>query len=344
MGLDLIQPVIAVPAEKSQDQCYPWMWLEGEIRSITESLPWSHEWTGTYGGRPFGRLRARNGQLIAPIQHIQRFLYSCQYMRIDITWTVPQLFEAIVQICRHNQVVDGYIDIEAYLPITQRDQPMAGHGIYNPKVRQGQVGIQIWMLAEYLGQGALERGIRCYLSPVPRPGQPPAGVKLGTYFLARHWKENATLAGYDEVIFTYEDKWGEVSLADASAAELIVKLKGEPNVCRIVPNHHGILGGITRHIACEILSRDFGQVIQQTPISWKTLVGEQVVGMVVVGTATLVVPVCSIFNPEGPVSYPIGNGQPHPLMLELGHRIRTVFAKGHNANYHIPNLFAPIGP
>lgn len=327
---------------ESLDRRYPWRWLDGTFFRVQQPFPWTDEWGAIYGGHPFGRLRIINGRLIALQRHIKRFVESCKFMCFEIAHTAEQLCLATIQTCIKNDAHDGYITIDAYLP-ADSTQPMAGLGIYNPAVTKAVISIAIIKFDEYLGVNAQATGINCCLADRPRNTDIPAGVKIGRYQVARRAKARALQLGCQEALFTFEKDFGDVYLSDGSAAELLVIHKDEPNTCFIVPNTHGILGGITRDICCAILEKKLGFMIRSEPIPWGWLISHQIQELALVGTATYSVPVCNILNPAGDkhVWYPIGTGKPQQTMSELGSSLRKILIDGTH-DYGISNLFTPV--
>ena len=96
----------------------PWIWKNGQLIAWDDAL--AHVLTHTlhYGGGAFEGIRVyatQNGPAIFRLQeHVDRLVYSCRVLGMNLPWDASALFDAVVDTVRANGLQSGYIRPIAY--------------------------------------------------------------------------------------------------------------------------------------------------------------------------------------------------------------------------------------
>ena len=216
------------------------IWMDGEF------VPWDeatvHILTPTlhYGWGVFEGIRAyatdRGPAVFQLRPHIERLFRSARvYPPLDeIPYDVDDVIEAVLETIRRNGHDACYIRPVVYL----------GYGEMglNPLPSKPRISIATWEWGTYLGEEALQKGVRVMISSYRRIGKntiPPASKTNGQYINSSLAKVEALKAGYDESIMLSEDGF----LAEGTGENLFVI---HDEVIKTPPLSDGPLGGITR--------------------------------------------------------------------------------------------------
>jgi branched-chain amino acid aminotransferase len=161
------------------------------------------------------------------------------------------------------------------------------------------VVVAVWPWGAYLGEDALEHGVRCKVSSYRRIGPntlPPAAKASGQYINSVLAKLEASRCGYDEAILLNEHG----SLADGSGENVFVVRDG---VVHTPPTSDSCLPGITRSSLIRIATA-LGYEVREVPLVRTDLYFADEVFLC--GTAAEVTPVASVDDHEiggrGPVT------------------------------------------
>ena len=262
------------------------IWLDGElvdwssanVHVLTHTL---HYGLGAFEGiRCYERADGRS-HVFRLEDHIRRLFDSAKLCMMEIPYTEGQLAEACKQTLRANKQRSAYVRPLVFLG----DGAMGLYALTN-RVR---VAITTWAWGTYLGEEALEHGIRAKVSSFQR-NHPNAmlakGKIVGHYVNSILAKREAMAAGYQEAIML--DHEGYVS--EASGENLFLVRDG---VVRTPPWGSSILGGITRDCVLHIL-RDQGVPVVEARFSRDELYLADEVFLC--GTAAEVTPVREIDN------------------------------------------------
>ena len=128
----------------------------------------------------------------------------------------------------------------------------------NPLLAPVNVTIAVWPWGAYLGEDALEQGVRIKISSWRRNGQnslPAAAKATGQYINGVLAKIESLNAGYDEAVLLNEQGF----VTDGSG-ENIFAVRG--GVLTTPPIHAGCLDGITRATVIR-LARDLGYEVRE---------------------------------------------------------------------------------
>ncbi|MBM3178880.1 MAG: branched-chain amino acid transaminase [Chloroflexi bacterium] len=234
------------------------IWMNGEMvpfekATIHMLTPALH-----YGAAVFEGIRAYNtdkGPAVFRLkEHIERLLDSARVLGFrEFPWTVDQVSEAIRETVRVNGFKDCYIRPLMYLD----------GGGWNLNVDSGKpsLAIAVWEWNNYLGDEALEKGIRANISSFTRhhPNVMMTKAKIsGNYANSILAKTESQRLGFEEAIML--DPQGYI--AECTGENLFVVRHGKI----ITPSTAPVLEGITRH-SIHTIAQDLGYRILEQPIS-----------------------------------------------------------------------------
>jgi branched-chain amino acid aminotransferase len=255
-----------------------YVWLNGELREqsaaqvpfLTAGL---HYGIGVFEG--IRAYQTDTGPAVFRLrEHIDRLLNSALVLGWkSLPFTVEELMEGVLQTVAANELQDCYIRPLVYL----------AEGGWTLCLDNGvpHVGIATWKWEAYLGQEALERGVRANTSSFTRHHANVTMTKAkicGNYVNSVLAKTESVRLGFDEAIML--DPQGYV--AECTGENLFYVRKG---VIYTTPSA-GILEGITRD-SLIALARDLGYSVVEQPVSRDQLYGADEV--FVSGTAAEVI-------------------------------------------------------
>jgi branched-chain amino acid aminotransferase len=259
-----------------------YIWMDGELVPYEQATVHFLSPTLHYGFGAFEGARCYdtpNGPAAFRLyEHLKRFVDSALILGIlDFPYTVEELREAVHETIRVNNLRACYIRPALY---------MDGSLGLNAQGYQTRVGIAVWEWGAYLGEEALEKGVRMTVSSFTRlhPNIMMTKAKAaGNYVNSIMAKTLAHRAGYDEAIML--DPEGYVS--ECSGMNIFVV---RDNVI-YTPARATILEGITRDSVVTI-ARDLGyEVVEEQIVRDQLYIADEVF---VTGTAAEVTAVCEI--------------------------------------------------
>jgi branched-chain amino acid aminotransferase len=166
-------------------------WQDAKIHVLTHALH--------YGSGVFEGIRAydtKRGPAVFRLQdHIRRLFRSALLYHMEIPYSAEELREAVKETIRANDLQACYIR-----PLVFRGYGEMG---LNPMLASVNVTIAVWPWGAYLGEEALESGVRVKVSSWKRNDHntiPPAAKATGQYINSSLAKMEAVKAGYDEAI------------------------------------------------------------------------------------------------------------------------------------------------
>ncbi len=246
-------------------------WKEATIHVLTHSFH--------YGSAAFEGIRCYKGERGAAIfrlkDHVERLFDSARIYRMTVPFTSDQVLTACVETVRANKLDECYLR-----PLIYRGYGKMG---VNPIGCPVNVMIAVWPWGAYLGEGALDRGIRAKVSSWQRvhPNTVATKAKMtGNYVNSILATMEAKEDGYEEAILL--DPSGCVA---EGAGENLFCVKDE--IIR-TPLSTDILMGITRETVMTI-ARDLGYEVREETMSRDMLYIADEVFMC--GTAAEVTPV-----------------------------------------------------
>jgi branched-chain amino acid aminotransferase len=222
--------------------------------------------------------------------HLQRLHQSARLLHMELPYSVDELHAACLEVVGVNGLAECYL------------RPIAFYGYGELGVHPGtnpvDVVVMTWPWGTYLGEDALEKGVRAKVSSWKRVGPntiPHVAKATGIYLNSMLAVLEATRAGYEEAILLTDDGY----VADGSGENVFV-VKDE--IISTPDLSASILQGITRHTVIEI-AQTLGYAVHERQLLRSDLYVADEVFMC--GTAAEVTPVRSVDDHEIGVPGPL---------------------------------------
>jgi branched-chain amino acid aminotransferase len=187
-------------------------------------------------------------------EHAQRLVDSVRIIDMpELSYTVEQIEEAILQTVKVNEFAECYIRPLVYMA-------EGGMGLHFIGAKSG-LGIAVWEWGNFLGPEAMEKGIRANISTFTRHHINVMMTKskaAGNYVNSALAKTESLKLGFDEAIML--DPQGYV--AECTGENIFIVRNGKV----YTPPVATVLGGITRD-ALLTVARDLGYEVLEQPIS-----------------------------------------------------------------------------
>jgi branched-chain amino acid aminotransferase len=230
-------------------QTTPKIWMNGELVDWDKAQIHVLTHTLHYGMGVFEGIRAyetANGPAVFRLtDHILRLFNSAKIMGMEIPYTPEELIDATKATVASTGLPSCYVRPIAYY----------GYGEMglNTLPCRIDVAIACWPWGAYLGDDAVEKGVRMKISSWTRHDHntmPPASKTTGNYVNSSLAKVEALKAGYDEAIMLA----GNGLVAECTGENIFVSRNG---VVLTPPLSAGALEGITQNSVINI-GRDLG--------------------------------------------------------------------------------------
>jgi branched-chain amino acid aminotransferase len=235
-----------------------YLWMNGELVEYEKATLHFLTPVAHYGAGVFEGIRCyatpRGPAVFRLREHIERLWDSALVFGFrSLPYTIEQLMSAVKQTVKANDFTECYIRPLVYLT----------NGGWNLNVDTGQagVGIAVWEWNNYLGEEALEKGIRANISSFTRhhPNVMLTKAKIaGNYANSILAKTESVRLGFDEAILL--DPQGYV--AECTGENIFIVQRG----VIYTPPIMAILEGITRDSLIK-LAADLGYRVVEQPIS-----------------------------------------------------------------------------
>ncbi|SME90461.1 branched-chain amino acid transaminase [Desulfovibrio gilichinskyi] len=222
-------------------------WDDAQVHVLTHTLH--------YGAGVFEGIRAYccvdgKSAVFRLKDHVVRLFDSAKIIGIKIPFTIDEIVDAIIETLKVNGLKEGYIRPLVFIG----DGVMGVHPGSNPI----RVAIATWPWGAYLGEEALEKGIRVKTSSFNRHHVNAMMTKAkacGNYVNSILAKVEAVTDGYDEALML--DTQGFVSEATGENIFIV-----KDNIIKTTPLT-SVLPGITRASLMKV-ARDLGyEVVEQ---------------------------------------------------------------------------------
>lgn len=231
------------------------IWMNGKLVNHDDATIHVLSHVVHYGTSFFEGIRAYktdNGAAIFKLEeHVKRLINSAKIYRTEIPYTEAEIAQAIIDTVRENNLDSGYIR-----PIVYRGYNVLG---VDPMKCPVEFVVAAWSWGAYLGEEALNKGIKVQVSSWRRPAPdtlPSLAKAGGNYLSSQLIRMEANHNGYEEGIAL--DYLGNVS--EGSGENLFVVLDGK----LITPNMaSSALGGITKATVIELAKKIGYEVIEQ---------------------------------------------------------------------------------
>ena len=250
----------------------------------------------------------RGPAIFRAAEHMERLVNSARILGFrELPYTAAELVEAAIETIRANEFPACYI------------RPLIYHTTPNPTLNldigEARVGIAVWEWVAYLGEEAIEKGVRANISSFTRhaPNIMMTKAKItGNYANSVLAKTESVRLGFDEAIML--DPQGYV--AECTGENLFLVRKG----VIFTPQTAGVLEGITRD-SLIALAGDLGFELKEMLISRDQLyISDEVF---VCGTAAEVVAVTEVDFRT------IGSGRMGPITRQLQQVFKTLVSGKH---------------
>ena len=170
-------------------------WADAKIHVLSHAL---HYGTGVFEG--IRAYETSRGPAVWHMdEHLRRLYRSAKLYHLDIPFSVEAVGEGMKDVIRANGLRSCYVR-----PLVIRGYGEMG---VNPLNAPVNVIIAVWPWGAYLGEDALEQGVRIKISSWRRNGQnslPAAAKATGQYINSVLAKVESLKAGYDEAIMLNE--------------------------------------------------------------------------------------------------------------------------------------------
>ncbi len=282
-------------------------WEEANVHILTHSL---HYGLGVFEGIRCYLCHDGESAVFRLREHVDRLFDSAQIGDIKIPYSKREISDACKQTLRVNQLKEGYI----------RPIVFIGEGVMGvyPGDNPIQVAIITWSWGAYLGEGALEKGIRVKVSSYTRHHVNVMMTKAkicGNYVNSVLAKREVMKMGYDEALML--DTEGYVS--EASGENIFMVKNG---VLKTTPLT-SILSGITRDSVIQIAKAKKIALLEERFTRDELYTAEEAF---FTGTAAELTPIREVDDRT------IGNGKPGPMTKELQAAFFDI-VKGKNPSY-----------
>ena len=266
-------------------------WKDATVHVLTHSLH--------YGLAAFEGIRCYKGKSGSAIfrlqEHVDRLFDSAHIGLMSMPYDKKQIADAIVETVRINRLEACYIRPLVYI----------GYGAMgvHPGDNPIRVAIAVWKWGAYLGDEALEHGMRACISSFTRHHvnvSMTRGKISGYYVNSILAKQQAKADGYDEAILL--DPEGYV--AEGTGENVFIVRRG---VLKTTPLT-SVLEGITRNSVIELAREQSIPVTEERFTRDEMYVADEVF---VTGTAAELTPVTEIDRRK------IGSGKPGPITSAL---------------------------
>jgi branched-chain amino acid aminotransferase len=282
-------------------------WEEANVHILTHSLH--------YGLAVFEGIRCYlcpdgKSAVFRLREHVDRLFDSAQIGDIKIPYSKRQISEACKETLRVNQLREGYI----------RPIVFIGEGVMGvyPGENPIQVAIITWSWGAYLGEEALEKGIRVKVSSYTRHHVNVMMTKAkicGNYVNSVLAKREVMKMGYDEALML--DTEGYVS--EASGENIFMVKNGSLKTTPLT----SILPGITRDSVIQIAKAKKIALLEERFTRDELYTAQEAF---FTGTAAELTPIREVDDRM------IGNGKPGTMTKELQAAFFDI-VKGKNPNY-----------
>jgi len=257
-----------------------------------------------YGDGVFEGIRAYNGKIFKLEEHIARLFDSARAILLKIPMSAQQLCDACVRCCALNNVRDGYIRL-----VVTRGVGSLG---LNPESCPRPTVFIIADAIQLYSPEVYEKGMRLVTASTRRvaPAAFSPAVKSLNYLNNILAKIEGRLAGAQEVLILNEQGY----VAECSGDNIFV-IKN--NTIYTPPIYAGALGGITRRVAIELLTRAGHRVVESQLTRYDIYVADE---CFLTGTGAEIVPVIEL---DGRL---IGEGRPGTITTSLISEYRKLTA------------------
>lgn len=276
------------------------IYINGEMKDEKEATISVFDHGLLYGDGVFEGIRAYHGKVFMLDEHIERLYRSARAIALDIQMPPAEMAKAVVQTCKENDMVDGYIRL-----VVTRGVGTLGLNPYqckSPQVIIIAAGIQLYPVELY------EKGLSIITVGTARnhPEAINPKIKSLNYLNNVLAKIEALNAGCMECIMLNPQGY----VAEASGDNIFIVMKDT----LITPHTWcGALDGITREVVMA-LAPSLGYKVKEDVLTRYDIYTADEVFLT--GTAAEIIGVGVVDRRE------IGQGKPGPVTVRLAERFK----------------------
>jgi branched-chain amino acid aminotransferase len=231
------------------------VWINGKILPVETAKISLFTHALHYGMGAFEGIRAYKqvkggGAVFRLRDHLLRLYDSCKILGLEIPYSLDELMQASIKICKANGFEECYIRPLVYIA----DGPLGVHPGSNPPL---DVAILTWEWGKYLGDKGASEGVRLKISSFVRPhvnSLMTKGKITGHYVNSVLAKREAISLGFDEALLLDAEGY----LTEGTGENLFLVKNG---VIKTTPLN-SILNGITRQTMIEYLRQQAHPVVE----------------------------------------------------------------------------------
>lgn len=218
-------------------------WRDSNVHVLTHGLH--------YASCVFEGERSYNGKIFKLREHTDRLLKSANILGFNIPYTPDEIDNACNEICKINDIIDGYIR-----PVAWRGSEMMGVSAQQNTIH---LAIAAWPWPSYFSPEARMKGIRLKTTNWRRPAPdtaPTNSKAAGLYMICTMSKHSAEAEGYDDALML--DWRGQI--AEATGANIFFVF-GDSKLHTPTPDC--FLNGITRQTVIELAKARGIEIIER---------------------------------------------------------------------------------
>ena len=218
-------------------------WRDADVHVLTHGLH--------YASCVFEGERSYNGKIFKLTEHTERLVKSAEILGFEIPFSVAEIDAACNEVCRVNNIVDGYVR-----PVAWRGSEMMGVSAQQNTIH---LAIAAWPWPSYFSPEARMKGIRLKIADWRRPAPETAPVSskaAGLYMICTMSKHKAEAEGYDDALML--DWRGQI--AEATGANIFL-IFGDGKLHTPTPDC--FLDGITRRTVIDLAKARGLEVIER---------------------------------------------------------------------------------
>jgi branched-chain amino acid aminotransferase len=298
-----------------------WIWFDGALVAWRDAAVHVLTHTLHYGLGVFEGVRAyatpAGAALFRLPEHTRRFMQSAHILGIELPYSSEVLAAAQVEVVRANGLEAGYVRPLAFMGSGKMGVDPQGAGVH--------VVIAAWPWGAYLGEHAMENGIRVRISSFARHHvnvQMCRSKSVSTYANSILAHREARADGFDEAILLDTDGF----VAEGSGENVFLVRDGR----LIEPEIASALEGVTRRSILALAAEE-GLAVETRRVTRDELyIADEVF---LTGTAAEVTPVVEVDRRR------VGDGRRGPVTRRLQERF---FACVRGADAHHADWLTPV--
>ena len=266
-------------------------WNDAKVHVLAHTL---HYGTGVFEG--IRCYKTDSGSAVFRLkEHVDRLFGSMHILQMDCPFTREQVFDAILETIRVNNIDACYIRPLAFIGY-------GSMGVF-PKENPVNVIIAVWPWGSYLGDEGMKNGIRVKISSFSRPHINATMVRakaVSNYANSLLAKREALKDGYDEAVLLDTDGY----VAEGSGENIFMVRNGKLKT----PPLTAILEGVTRDTVIQLAQ------VHGIPLAEERFTRDELYladEAFFSGTAAEITPIREVDNRK------IGAGKPGPVTQKI---------------------------